>query len=62
MVLLKENEICKHIDQLLINGKYDEAIPFIEEAWVKRAQRETKILGNLIRKLNALEATEKIIG
>lgn len=59
MILFNESEMCKHIDQLLIDGKYEEAIPFIEEVWEKEAQAEKAMLGELSRKLNALEKAKK---
>jgi hypothetical protein len=42
-----------YIDQLIINKKFEEAIPFIEEVWKKQAQAEEKIVADLYRRLDA---------
>jgi hypothetical protein len=45
----------EYIDQLLVNGKYEEAIPLIEEVWREDAQEEKKAIEALNRRLEALE-------
>jgi hypothetical protein len=45
----------EYIDQLLLNGKEEEAIPLIEGVWKQKAQKEDEILVALIRRLDALE-------
>ena len=42
-------KIHKQIDQLLIDGKEEEAIPLIEEVWRKRKENELKKINNLKR-------------
>lgn len=51
--LLNENKMYNYIDQLIINEKFEEAIPFIEEVWKKQAQAEEKIVADLYRRLDA---------
>jgi hypothetical protein len=51
--LLNENKMYNYIDQLIINKKFEEAIPFIEEVWKKQAQAEEKIVADLYRRLDA---------
>lgn len=51
------------IDQLLIDGKKEEAILLIEKVWEKERQAENKIIADLSRKIEGLEkrkeATQK---
>jgi hypothetical protein len=42
-------KIHKQIDQLLMDGKEEEAIPLIEEVWRKRKEKELKKIDNLKR-------------
>ena len=42
-------KIHKQIDQLLMDGKEEEAIPLIEEVWRKRKEKELKKINNLKR-------------
>jgi len=55
MTILKRNSLHNHIDQLLVRGKIEEAIPFIEEAWKQENQAEKEIIASLNRRLEALE-------
>lgn len=50
----------KTIDQLLMDGKEDEAIPLIEKAWEKERQSENKIISDLARKIEDLEKRFRI--
>lgn len=43
------------IDQLLIDGKKEEAILLIERVWEKERQAENKIIADLSRKIEGLE-------
>jgi hypothetical protein len=52
---LKENKMHKHIDQLLIDGKHEDACILIEEVWQKEAEAANKIVEDLARKLEILE-------
>jgi hypothetical protein len=52
---MKKNKMHEYIDQLLADGKYDEAIPLIEKIWEKKAQAEKKIIAGINRQLDALE-------
>jgi hypothetical protein len=45
----------KYIDQLLLDGKEEEAIPLIEEVWRKEAQEEKEAIEAVARRLEALE-------
>jgi hypothetical protein len=42
-------KIHKQIDQLLMDGKEEEAIPLIEEVWRKRKTKEQKKIDNIKR-------------
>jgi len=53
--LLNENKMYNYIDQLIINEKFEEAIPFIEEVWKKEAQVAEEIIADLNRRLYVLE-------
>jgi hypothetical protein len=52
---MKERKMHKTIDQLLMDGKEDEAIPLIEKIWEKERQSENKIISDLARKIEDLE-------
>ena len=45
----------KYIDQLLMDGKEEEAIPLIEEVWRKEAGEEQKKIADLSRRIDVLE-------
>jgi hypothetical protein len=45
----------KIIDQLLMEGKDEEAILLIEKVWEKERQTENKTIADLARKIDALE-------
>ena len=45
----------KYIDQLLVDGKTEEAIPLIEEVWRKEGQVEKEMVADIKRRLDALE-------
>ncbi|MCE0723986.1 hypothetical protein [Legionella resiliens] len=49
----------EYIDQLIINGKYEEAIPLIEEVWEKRGESRERVIADLARRLDALEDLRK---
>ena len=51
----------EYIDQLLIDGKAEEAIPLIEEVWKKEAQAEKEIIEDLNRRLDTLEKRKEAI-
>lgn len=53
--LVKESKMYEYIDQLLIDEKFEEAIPLIEEVWKKEAQVEVEIIADLDQRLDALE-------
>lgn len=50
----------KTIDQLLMDGKEDEAIPLIEKIWEKERQSESKMISDLARKIEDLEKRFRI--
>ena len=53
---LKENKMHKYIDGLLRDGKVEDAISLIEQAWeTNKAQAENKIIADLSRKMAILE-------
>lgn len=45
----------EYIDQLLIDGKEEEAILLIEQVWKKEAQAGKEMIADLSRRLNSLE-------
>ena len=49
----------RYIDQLLMDGKEDEAIPLIEEVWRKEREQTEKEIANLTRKIEALKKERK---
>lgn len=59
---MQENKIHEYIDQLLIDGKAEEAIPLIEEVWKKEAQAEKEMIGDLNRRLDTLEKRKEAWG
>lgn len=55
MLPLNENKTHKYIDRLLSEGKEDEAIQLIEEAWKKEVPAEKEIIIDINQRLNAFE-------
>lgn len=51
---LKGNKMHEAIDQLLMDGKEEDAIPLIEEVWKQEAQAEKEMVENLRRRLEML--------
>jgi hypothetical protein len=49
----------KIIDKLLANGKEDEAIPLIEQAWANKEQKDNAMLANIVRKIETLEKCQQ---
>ena len=45
----------KYIDQLLIDGKHEDACILINEVWQKEAETANKVVEDLARKLDILE-------
>ena len=45
----------ERIDQLLIDGKEEEAIILIERVWEKERETKNKTIADLARKIDALE-------
>jgi hypothetical protein len=51
---LKENKMHEHIDDLLRDGKEEDAISLIEQVWAKEAQAEKKAIADFSRRLDVL--------
>ena len=45
----------RYIDQLIMDGKEDEAIPLIEEVWRKEEEAKNRMIENLARQIKILE-------
>ncbi|MCX7120112.1 MAG: hypothetical protein NTZ86_09675 [Legionellales bacterium] len=45
----------KHIDQLLVDGKYEDACILINEFWQKEAEAANKAVENIAKKLDILD-------